>query len=71
MAKKSASPTITIDDVAYDLDTLPADAKNQLASMQFVDSELARLNAQVAVYQTARNVYSSALKELLMKPLAI
>lgn len=70
MAKKSVSPSISIDNVAYDLDALPEEARNQLGSMQFVDAELARLNAQVAVYQTARNAYSAALKDLLPKTLS-
>lgn len=60
-------PIIKIDDKEYDLDTLSQEAKDQLASLQFVDNELVRLNAQVAVYSTARNGYSAALKELLPK----
>lgn len=66
--QKTGSAQITIDNKAYDLDTLSDEAKNQVASMQFVDAELARLNAQIAVYQTARNGYAAALKELLIKP---
>ncbi len=57
--------TITIDDKDYDLDKLSDEAKNQLASLQFVDNELQRLNAQAAVLQTARIAYANALKELL------
>ncbi len=57
--------TIKIDDKDYDLDTLSDEAKNQLASLQFVDNELQRLNAQAAVLQTARVAYANALKELL------
>lgn len=63
-------PMIKIDDKEYDLDILSEDARNQLGSLQFVDAELARLNAQVAVYQTARMAYSAALKELLPKTLS-
>ena len=33
--------------------------------MNFVDAELERLSAQVAVYQTARVAYGKALKDLL------
>jgi hypothetical protein len=58
---------IKIDDKEYDLDTLSDEAKSQLGSLQFVDSELQRLNAQAAVYQTARMAYSAALKEILPK----
>ena len=63
-------PMIEIDDKDYDLDTLSQEAKDQLTSLQFVDNELIRLNAQVAVYSTARNGYSAALKELLPKNLS-
>lgn len=59
--------TITIDDIAYDLDTLSADAKAQLLSIQFVDQELARLQAQAAALQTARIAYAKALSEALPK----
>jgi hypothetical protein len=65
MANASASSTIKINDKEYDINTLSEDAKNQLGSIQFVDAELARLAAQVAVYQTARNSYLGALAALL------
>ena len=59
-------PTIAIDEKEYEFDQLSQDAKNQLASLQFVDSELQRLNAQIAVLQTARNAYSQALNNALV-----
>ena len=62
--------SIKIDNIEYDIDTLSEEAKNQVLSLQFVDAELARLNAQVAVNQTARIAYSNALKELLPKNLS-
>lgn len=58
-------PTIKIDEKEYDLDQLSDEAKAQLASLQFVDAELIRLNAQAAVLQTARSAYSQALNEAL------
>ena len=58
-------PMIKIDDVDYDIDQLSEETKAQVASLQFVDNELQRLNAQAAVYQTARMAYSNALKEIL------
>ncbi|GDX86041.1 hypothetical protein LBMAG43_20830 [Methylococcaceae bacterium] len=57
--------TITIDDKAYNIDTLSEEAKSQLGSLQFVDAELQRLNAQAAVLQTARLAYANALKSAL------
>ena len=58
-------PTISIDNIDYDLDTLSDEAKAQLNSLQFVDSELQRLTAQTAVLQTARMAYSKALQAAL------
>jgi hypothetical protein len=60
--------TVTIDNIVYDLETLSADAKAQLISVQFVDQELARLQAQAAALQTARIAYAKALGDALPKP---
>jgi hypothetical protein len=57
--------TIRIDDKEYDIESLSDEAKAQLGSMQFVDAELQRLSAQVAVLQTARLAYSKALQQAL------
>jgi len=60
-------PIITIDNKDYDLDALSKEAKAQLASIQFVDQELARLQAKSAALQTARIAYARALGDLLPK----
>lgn len=57
--------TITIDNRQYDLGSLSDQAKTQLASLQFVDAELARLQAHAAVLQTARLAYAKALQHEL------
>jgi len=56
---------IKIDDKEYDVDTLSDEAKNQLVSIQLVDSGLARLQAKAAALQTARMAYSKALQAAL------
>ena len=58
---------IKIDGKEYDIQAFSEEAKKQFASLQFVDSELQRMNAQIAVLQTARAAYSAALKEALPK----
>lgn len=58
-------PTINIDNIDYDIDTLSTEAKQQLQSLQFCDAELARVQAQAAVLQTAGMAYSTALKAAL------
>ena len=56
---------IKIDDKDYDTDTFSDEAKAQLQRLNFVDQELARLNAQAAVLQTARIAYAKALNDAL------
>ena len=58
-------PSIKIDNVEYDTDKLSDEAKAQLASIQFCDQELARLQAQAAAIQTARMAYAKALQSAL------
>lgn len=57
--------TLNFDGQEYSLESLSDEAKAQLAGIQFVDQELARLQAQVAALQTARNAYLQALKAAL------
>lgn len=56
---------ITIDNQPYELDTLSSEARQQLQSLQFCDSELARMQANIAVLQTARAAYAKALQAAL------
>jgi len=56
---------ITIDNKDYEIESLSEDARAQLASLQYMDTELVRLQAQLAAMQTARNAYASALNGLL------
>ena len=56
---------IKIDDKDYDITTFSEEAKAQLASLQFVDGELQRLQGQIAALQTARIAYANALKAVL------
>ena len=58
-------PTITIDKVEHDTDSMSSEALANLNSIQFVDAELARLNAQIATLNTARIAYATALQQLL------
>ena len=57
--------TIKIDNKEYDLDSLSEECKAQLASIQYCDQELARLQAQTAALQTAKSAYTQALKASL------
>lgn len=55
-------PMIKIDDVEYNTEDLTDNGKAQVASLQFLEVQMGKLNSEVAVYQTARNAYIAALK---------
>jgi hypothetical protein len=57
--------SINIDNKEYNLDALSNDCKAQIESVQFCDMEIARLQAKIAVYKTAKVAYSQALKAAL------
>jgi hypothetical protein len=60
-------PKITIDDIEYNTEDLSDNGKAQLASLQFLEIQMNKLNSEIAVYQTARIAYVSALKEEIQK----
>jgi K+/H+ antiporter YhaU regulatory subunit KhtT len=52
---------IKIDNKDYDTEQLSDEAKNQLTNVQLTDQEIKRLQALLAIAQTARNTYAQAL----------
>ncbi len=73
MAKKAENaaeppqPKVNIDGREYNVADLSDEARAQVQSLQFVEAELARANAMVAVLSTAKAGYQRALKEELEK----
>jgi len=59
--------TVTIDGTEYNLAELSENARNQLHNLRVTDQEIARLQQQLAIYQTARTAYARALREELPK----
>ena len=55
-------PKITVDDVDYNTEDLTDNGKAQLASLQFLEVQMRKLQNEISVYQTARNSYIAALK---------
>ena len=55
-------PKIKIDDLEYNTEDLSDNGKAQLASLQFLEVQMRKLQSEVAIYQTARNAYITALK---------
>ena len=60
-------PKITVDGIDYNTEDLSDNGKAQLASLQFLDVQLNKIQGEIAVYQTARNSYVAALKAELEK----
>tara|TARA_B100000674_G_scaffold462329_1_gene442226 strand:+ start:2783 stop:2971 length:189 start_codon:yes stop_codon:yes gene_type:complete len=53
---------VTIEGKDYELDELSEKAKGTIVSLQFVQTEIKRLEAQLAVYKTAEVAYLRGLK---------
>ncbi|TFW30841.1 DUF6447 family protein [Duganella callida] len=56
---------VTVDGITYKVSELSEEAQQQVNSLQFVDTQIAELNAKLAVFQTARNAYQAALQQLV------
>lgn len=56
---------VTVDGISYRVSALSAAAQEQVTNLQFVDAQMSDLRARLAVFQTARNAYQTALRELL------
>lgn len=55
-------PKITIDDVEYNSEDLSENGKAQLASLQFLQVQMKKIESEIAVYKTARSAYIATLK---------
>ena len=60
-------PKITVDGIEYNTEDLSDNGKAQLASLQFLEVQMSKLQNEIAVFQTAKNAYISALKAELEK----
>ena len=58
-------PKITVDGIEYNTEDLSDNGKAQLASLQFLEAQMNKLNAEIAVYETARSAYMNSLKSEL------
>ena len=56
-------PKITIDDIEYNTEDLSDNGKAQLASLQFLEVQMKKIQLEIAIYQTARNAYMTGLKQ--------
>lgn len=57
--------TLNFEGREYDIDTLPDAARAQVNNLRVAEAEIKRLNAQIAITQTAVSAYKQALKREL------
>ncbi|MEW6759545.1 MAG: hypothetical protein AB1437_01865 [Pseudomonadota bacterium] len=62
---KPVMQKIRIDNTDYNIDNLSHEARKQLQNLQFLDQEIARLQAHLSALQTARGAYIGALRSAL------
>jgi hypothetical protein len=60
-------PKITVDGIEYNTEDLSDNGKAQLASLQFLEVQMNKLQNEIAVFQTAKAAYLAALKAELEK----
>lgn len=60
-------PKITVDGIDYNTEDLTDNGKAQLASLQFLEVQMNKLQNEIAVFQTAKTAYIAALKAELEK----
>lgn len=63
--------SITINGNNYAVSSLNEIARAQIANIQAVDAEIARLQVQLGIARTARNAYAAALGGALPAPEAV
>jgi len=64
----STEQNVTINDTEYALSSLNEEARSQLQMLKITDEEIKRLQAQMAIAQTARQAYGKALQTQLPSP---
>ena len=58
-------PKINVEGIEYNSEDLSDNGKAQLASLQFVESQMRKIESEISVYKTARSAYVAALKSEL------
>ena len=55
-------PKITVEGMEYNTEDLSDNAKAQIASLQFLEAQMAKIKSEIAVYENAKSAYIQALK---------
>ncbi len=67
MTNEAKEQKVTIDGTEYLLNELSENATAQITNLQFVDAQLQQLSNELAIADTARIGYTTALKSELKK----
>jgi len=59
--------TLKINDKEYNIADLSNEVKSYIAQIQLIDSKIMPMKAELAVFQTARDTYSTSLNAELEK----
>ncbi|MDA9228961.1 DUF6447 family protein [Rhodobacteraceae bacterium] len=59
-------PKIKIDDLEFNSEDLSENGKGLLTSLQFVELHLKKLNDELAVLKTSKNVYENMVRQKLV-----
>ena len=65
MAEDENKNVVTIDGKEYAVDDLSENARKLVVNIRMADQEIARIRAQAALAQTARQAYAQTLKQEL------
>jgi|TARA_B110000438_G_scaffold231617_1_gene227014 hypothetical protein len=59
-------PKIKIDDLEFNSEDLSENGKGLLTSLQFVEVHIKKLNDELAVLKTSKNVYENMVRQKLV-----
>jgi len=59
-------PKIKIDDLEFNSEDLSENGKGLLTSLQFVEVHIKKLNDELAVLKTSKNVYENTVRQKLV-----
>ena len=59
-------PKLTIDDIEFNTEDLSKSGKDQLLSLQFLETQMKNNAKELAIYKTAHDAYLFALKAELV-----
>ena len=60
-------PKITLDDIEYNSEDLSEEGLKTLQSLQFLEMQMSKLRHEIAIYQTAKHTYVTALEAEIQK----